>query len=636
MRDFFARQDDARRSSTRLIVLFALAVAGVALAIYGVAAFTRFWFFNRQGTAAALWHPGLFFWTTAGTVTFVAAASWWKISELRSGGTVVAMTLGAEPVPLDPDDPGQRQLRNVVEEMAIASGLPVPDLFILERERGINALAAGHGSDDAVVCVTRGALELLSRDELQGVIAHEFSHILNGDMRLNLHLLGWLNGILVVSQAGEIIFRSAGRGSSRGAGPLLLVAAALYVIGYVGYFFGQLIKCAVSRQREYLGDAAAVQFTRNPGGLAGALKKIGGLEAGSRLVHPRAAEVSHMFFGSALENAWLHALDTHPPLKERIRLLDPRFDGRFPRVEPLPPLPTETPPAAPRPSRPSNPSVSTLTGAAVVALLNRAGEPMEEHLSHARRLMAALPEPLAVAGHDPASAPLLIYALLVSSDPKFRSRQEALVAERNGAAAGEMLRRLVDLLQPLPPRVRLPLFELALPALRTLDEPSYRRLKSTVQSLTEADGRLSLFEFTLDYLLTRHLESRFAPSRSGVQIYGIRGVAQQYSCVLTAMARIGSRDEAAAQAAFAAGAALLHEPKAAFSFLAPSECGASQLRHAFATLKTASPQIKRKLLAACRECLVHDATVSVDEIELFRAVAAAIDVPVPPWLGTDG
>jgi len=515
MNDFFARQEDARRRSGRLVVIFALAVIGVALAVYGVVAFTRFWFLNREGTAAALWHPGLFLWTTAGTIVFVAAASWWKISELRSGGAVVAMALGAEPVPLDPADPRQRQLRNVVEEMAIASGVSVPDLFLLEKERGINALAAGHDINDAVICVTRGSLELLSRDELQGVIAHEFSHILNGDMLLNLRLLGWLNGILVISQAGEIMFRSTGRSSSRGSGPLLLIAAALFTIGYVGYFFGQLIKCAVSRQREYLGDAAAVQFTRNPGGLAGALKKIGGLASGSRLVHPRAAEVSHMFFGSALEDAWLHSLDTHPPLEERIRLLEPRFDGRFPRVEPLPQPPLESPQAPPRPRTAPAPAAAILSGAAIATMLSQAGEPLEEHIALARRLMAGLPEQLTDASRDPESACSLVCGLLVSIDPEIRARQEELVAGREGAAAREALGRLAPHLHALDPRARLPLFDLALPALRTLDETRYRRLKSTTEAMATADGKLSLFEFTLGYLLARHLEGRFSPAIPG-------------------------------------------------------------------------------------------------------------------------
>lgn len=635
MNDFFARQEDARRRSGRLVLLFALAVAGVALAVYGLAAFTRFWFLNREGTAAALWHTGLFLWTTAGTTLFVAAFSWWKISELRSGGAVVAMALEAEPVPPDPVDPRQRQLRNVVEEMAIASGVPLPDLFLLEREPGINALAAGNGTNDAVICVTRGALELLSRDELQGVIAHEFSHILNGDMLLNLRLLGWLNGILVISQAGEIMFRSAGRSSSRGSGPLLLIAAALYLIGYIGYFFGQLIKCAVSRQREYLGDAAAVQFTRNPGGLAGALKKIGGLATGSRLVHPRAAEVSHMFFGSALEDAWLHAIDTHPPLEERIRLLEPRFDGRFPRVEPLPPPAAESPKVPPRPATKPAPAAAVLSGAAIAAMLNQAGEPLEEHILLARRLMAGLPGELTAAGRYPESACTLVCGLLVSPDPEVRARQEELMESRDGAAAREALSRLVPHIHSLDPRARLPLFDLALPALRTLDEARYRRLKSTTEALATADGRLSLFEFTLGHLLARNLEGRFCPRHPrAAQIYGIRGVAGECSCVLTALARIGNRDEAAAQAAFARGAAILHEPKASFDFLPATECGAARLRQAFATLEAASPQIKRRLLLAARECLVHDGIVTAEEIELFRAIAAAVDVPVPPWLQT--
>ena len=190
----------------------------------------------------------------------------------------------------------------------------MPNLYLLERERGINAFAAGHDLNDAAICVTNGALKLLDRDEMQGVVAHEIGHILNGDMRLNLNLAGWLNGILMVSQIGEMGLRGVRRTGGRGTAAIALVSFALYAVGYVGYFFGRLIKSAVSRQREYLGDASAAQFTRHPEGLAGALKKIGGLASGSRIDHPRADEMSHLFFSNALPEAWLHALDTHPPL----------------------------------------------------------------------------------------------------------------------------------------------------------------------------------------------------------------------------------------------------------------------------------------------------------------------------------
>lgn len=633
MNDFFARQEDARRQSVRLLVLFALAVVGVALAVYLVAALACLWSsFHRGGTAAVFWHPRLFLWTTGGTLLFVCLGSFWKIRELRAGGATVAMILGGRPVPPQTGDPQERRLRNVVEEMAIASGMPVPDLYLLERERGINAFAAGHGLDDAVICVTRGAVELLDRDELQGVVAHEFSHILNGDMGLNLRLLGWLNGILLVSQAGEAVFRGMRRASGRGAGAIALAAGALYVVGYVGYFFGRLIKSAVSRQREYLGDASAVQFTRNPEGLAGALKKIGGLLSGSRLDHPRAAEVSHLFFSNGVEEAWLQALDSHPPLVERIRCLEPRFDGRFPKVTPLPAPPPAEIYIKPRPAK-ASPEPAALSGAAVAALLERVGEPVQEHIDLARRLIAELPEAVVSATRDPFGACALVYGLLLDGNPEVRTLQEEILDARESAAIAGEVRRLYLAVETLAPKVRLPLLDLSLPALRALSREQFLRLKETVAKLSSADSRLSLFEFTLHYLLLRHLEPRFTPRpQRPAQIYGLRGVQKECSSILTALARVGHREETVAQQAFARGVQLLHEPKAEFSFVPASECGVATLERAFGVLDGASPLIKRRLLAACLECLIHDGTVTVAEIELFRAIADAIGCPVPPWL----
>ena len=615
-----------------MLVLFALSVIAVALAVYLVAAMVTLMRFTANGTLQ-LWHPSLFFWTTAGTLSFISAASLWKIQELKQGGAGIAIALGGKLVPIQTQDPRERLLRNVVEEMAIASGIPVPDLYLLERERGINAFAAGHDAHNAAICVTRGAVELLNRDELQGVVAHEFSHILNGDMLLNLRLLGWLNGILVISQTGEFIFRSMRRASGRAAGVLFLLATALYLIGYIGYFFGRLIKSAVSRQRELLGDASAVQFTRNPGGLAGALKKIGGLTQGSLLDHPRATEVSHMFFGNGVAEAWLQVLDSHPPLKKRILRLQPRFDGRFPKIEPLPapvvdaaPYLAERAKVAPEPEQ-------ALSGAAVLALLDRVGEPMQEHIDLARRLLSGLPEPVLAATRDPLGACALLYGLLFDADPAIKGRQEQLVEALDGGAAAAELRRLLPHLVDLAPQIRIPLLDLSLPALRSLTPEQYLRLKETSKAITAADGRVSLFEFTLRYLMLRHLESRFFPTPSrAVQIYAIRGVQKQCSCVLTCLARAGHRDENSAQGAFAVGAMILNEPKATFDFLPAAECSSQQLASAFAALEAISPQLKRRLLAACLECIVHDRAVNLVEVEIFRAIADAIGCPVPPWL----
>ena len=632
MHDFFARQEDARRQSGRLLVFFGLAVVGVALAVYSATALATM--LHAVPERLPFWRPQLFVGTTSTTFLLIAACSFWKISELREGGAGIAAALGARLVSPRTDDPRERMLRNVVEEMSIASGVPVPDVYLLERERGINAFAAGYGTDDTVLCVTCGTLELLTRDELQGVVAHEFSHILNGDVLLNIRLLGWLNGILVVSQAGEIMLRGMRGSRGRNVGMIALAAVTLYVIGYVGYFFGQLIKSAVSRQREYLGDASAVQFTRNPGGLAGALKKIGGLAQGSRLDHPRAAEISHMFFGNGLTESWLHALDSHPPLPDRIRRLEPQFDGLFTMVEPVPLPAVEAPAVMARRQPQPGTSSSVLSGAAVMALLESVGDPLREHLHVARRLLSNLSPELLAATRDPHQATLLVYALLLDNDPAVRERQKQMVPPSAGDA-GAGLDRLASLMGNLAREVRLPLLDLALPALRSLTSDQYRQLQSTVEALTAADGKMNVFEFTLRYLLLRHLAPRFAPRPfPPIGIYGIRGVQQECSCILTAMARVGHRDEATAQEAFARAVPVLYEQKSAYVYVPATECGMAALEKAFEKLEGASLQIKRRLLAACLQCLLHDEVVKGEEVELFRAVADAIGCPVPPSLST--
>ncbi len=249
----------------------------------------------------------------------------------------------------------ERKLLNVVEEMAIASGIPVPQVYLLEDEAGINAFAAGHSTGDAAIGVTRGGMKMLSRDQLQGVIGHEFSHILNGDMRLNLRLMGLIFGILCLTVVGRVLLRTRGTKN-----PLPLLGLALIVIGGIGVLFGRLIQAAVSRQREFLADAASVQFTRNPDGLAGALKKIGGLSSGSKLESPHAQEASHLFFANGLRSSVSGLMATHPPLEERIRALDPAFDGEFPTVtpviaepsQPFQRLTSQPPPIPPRRTQP--------------------------------------------------------------------------------------------------------------------------------------------------------------------------------------------------------------------------------------------------------------------------------------------
>ena len=326
--NFFEHQDQARQNTKQLMGLFGLAIAGMILSIYAVVVLTLL-----NDSVGGWWQPEVLFVVSLGTLAVVGSGSGYKILQLRQGGKAVAQSLGGRLVDLQTRDANEQALLNVVEEIAIASGTPIPAVYLLQHEPGINAFAAGYTPNDAVIGVTRGCLEKLDRDELQGVIAHEFSHILNGDMRLNIQLIGVLQGILLIYIIGRVLLRSAGssRGrSGRGKGNgVVFIGLALMAIGGIGLLCGRLIKSAVSRQREFLADSSAVQFTRNPSGISSALKKLGGYIEGSRIDSPKAEEASHLFFGNALNPSdFLNGLfATHPPLGERIQRLD-GFTGK--------------------------------------------------------------------------------------------------------------------------------------------------------------------------------------------------------------------------------------------------------------------------------------------------------------------
>src|SRR5208283_3801286 len=371
--DFFTQQDKTRRKTKLLVFYFAIAVAALIVAVYfaSLVIFTGAQaHYHRYGEQPqfALWNPQLFLGVAIGVLAVILIGSGYKTMALAQGGSVVSEMMGGRLVKPNTNDPDERRLLNVVEEMAIASGVPVPQVYVMDEEDGINAFAAGHKPGDATVTVTRGCMKLLSRDELQGVIGHEFSHILNGDMRLNLRLMGIIFGILCLAIIGRVLLQTTrGGGRSRGQNPLPLLGLLLLVIGYIGVFFGRLIQAAVSRQREFLADASSVQFTRNPEGITGALKKIGGLgETGSRLSHAHAEELSHMFFGNGVSEPFIGLLETHPPLVERIRVFDANFDGKFPYIRydgrDRPPEEISTPKRTPMPN-----IFGTMLGGAIIA-----------------------------------------------------------------------------------------------------------------------------------------------------------------------------------------------------------------------------------------------------------------------------
>ena len=563
------------------------------------------------------------------TAALILLASLYRIATLSRGGGQVARMLGGTEITGETQDPLRRRLINVVEEMSIASGVPVPEVYVLEQEQGINAFAAGLTPSNAAVAVTRGALERLNRAELQGVIAHEFSHVLNGDMRLNLRLMGLSFGILVLSLIGRWLLRSARfsrRDRSGGTSAAIVLGLALTLIGFLGLFFARIIKAGVSRQREVLADASAVQFTRNPTGLAEALKKIAGYTG--QLASTDSEEVAHMLFsrGSRAFRGWFA---THPPLDERILALDPTFTpGRYP--EPAEPIPLVEDVAA----EVLVPSLAAGSDSAVAegGILTQAGQSASWGLATALRV--AIPEELHQAAHSPDASLLLILALALGQDRSIRKRQLELLNLRLGDLRAVRCERLAEELDRTGDRLRLPLVEIALPALKQRPPEQLQFLADLLQRLWDINPKTRLFDYVLLKMLESYVwdlpESGLTPPKAARSL----DTSTALVVLLRVVAAFGHRDGSSALAAFRAGIAAVGPkgariPEPSFESMEDVR-NLSALDAALARLARLRPRAKRRALAAVLACIRHDRRLDVTELELFRAIAATLGCPVPP------
>ena len=642
--DFFESQDTARRNTSRLVVLFGLAIVAITAAIYALAVYVSAYLnagmesSNRSGAMAPIalqwWDSELMVGVAIGVLIVVAGGSLYKISQLRSGGKAVAEQLGGRLLHADATDRHERVLLNIVEEMAIASGTPTPPVYLLPDEGGINAFAAGFSPNDAVIGVTRGAITQLDRDELQGVIAHEFSHILNGDMRLNIRLMGVLHGILIIGIIGYFMMRSAAFSSVRrrsnrdNSGMLFLgIGFGLVAIGSLGTFFGNWIKASVSRQREFLADASAVQFTRNPMGIAGALKQIGGFERGSKIANPNAPEASHLFFGQALRGGFQSIFATHPPLSERIRRLDPSFQDEFPSVS------SDAHAGGAAPSAASELSMGIAGGedrsVSVENAIRDIGRPTPEHLAYAKALIGSLPETITQAAHESYGARALIYALLLDRDPNPRATQLERLAQFGEPGIDALTQSLFPLAANIEPRARLPLIDMALPALRDLSVAQYEAFRDNVEILVRADDQIDLFEWTLQRILLAHLRPHFERVRPpSIKYSAMDRLSMPCSLLFSALAHSWVKGDH--QDAFQRAAITLGLP--GLRVLPPERCGLQSLDQALSQLAQATPTLKRRILQACVEYIAADGYVTLDEAELLRATADTLDCPMPPLL----
>ncbi|HAS6723121.1 TPA: M48 family metallopeptidase [Vibrio parahaemolyticus] len=611
--DFFHHQDTARQRTGLLVMLFTLAVLAITGLVSVISIGIYFYFTGEPFTTQSIISYCLL--SFVGVLTVVSISSFIRLSELNAnGGRGVAESIGGKLISTDTSNAKHRQLLNVVEEMSIASGIPVPPVYVMTEEHGINAFAAGMSIDDAVIGVTQGALDAFSRDELQGVIAHEFSHILNGDMRLNTRLIGALFGITCIAHFGHLILdnsnstRHVSRSSSdsnKGFAVIILIAIVCLVLGWLGTLFGNMIKAAISRQREFLADASAVQFTRNDQGIAGALKKIGSSVQGSTLNTKASDEMSHMMFGQSKLSGFSSLFATHPPLDERIRRIEPNWDGSYAQH-----------------SHAQNTAFGNeqVSGFAVGggSPASQSASPSEQLSEIGKQLISQLPPELVDIAREPYSTRFIAFALIFDGSDIQREMIKSYVP----LASQSTLLPWLD--YDLPLHLRFPLLELALPALKSLSEAQKISLCKVLRELSETDNQYSLAEWCVINLLEKQLLASFGFIK---QHKTLKQLEESVFWLLRELAWVSHSQADKAQRAYHCALAHLGFPEVK---LEPANSNWHLSRAALELLLQLKPKDRRIFVKACRLAIESDGEITVAEGELYRVIACFLEVPEPP------
>jgi Zn-dependent protease with chaperone function len=636
--DFFEAQELARKRTRLMVVLFAMAVLSIALALYAVVVYVMgAGFFQPEGAehpGLVLWQPDVFFGTLVAVVLLVTACSLFKVAQLRSGGGYVARSMGGIEIEQSTQDADERMLLNIVEEMSIASGVSMPEVYLLPEE-GINAFAAGFSPADAVVAVTRGCVRTLNRDELQGVVAHEFSHILNGDMRLNIRLMGVLFGILAIAVLGQLVFRGTANASLMGGGrrrskdnggamvAIMLIGVAVMAIGYIGVFFGRLIQSAISRQREFLADASAVQFTRNPEGIAGALKKIGGAPLHGAIGNAHSQEAAHFFFANAFKSNLVSMFATHPPLEQRIAAIEPNWDGQFVSAEPRHTA-ARTAAAAQQAKAQAGPkqahdfinSIGQLSAAAILSAQEIHGQ-IRADLDRLHQ------------SRDAACA-VLIALQISASAADDDAAQLLLVKSRIDGAVYREAEDWLPRLRAMNLNQRFALFDAALPMVASRDLDGLASLSTLIQALAHSDGSIELEELALLRGVSSYLTARLQPSRA-LKPLAPASMEMPLCVLLSAITYTTSEDAAERKAAFQAGARKCNRYLLKQSILLPeADITFDALEAALDLFENLPVPQKKVIFEGALAVVLADGKVAQEELSLVRVIASSLGLPMPP------
>ena len=636
--NFFEAQDRARKNTIWLILLFLFAVGGLIfltnLLLLGVLTYAKtnqlnFSFETLQNYYS--WKE--FLGVSIGVCLLIFCGRLYKTLSLSGGGATVAEMLGGRLVPRATRDPQQRQLLNIVEEMAIAAGMPIPKVYLLD-DTAINAFAAGLSPANAVIAITNGALQRLTRAEIQGIVAHEFSHIANGDMRLNIRLIGLLHGILLIGMIGYFVLRSMrfsrrSRSSKGGGGIAAIVALGigLMVIGYAGTFFGQWIKAVVSRQREYLADSSAVQFTRNSEGIAGALKKIGGTAGvGSVIDSPNAPQFSHAYFANGIRGFWQSMFATHPPLEARIKKIDPGWDGKFLQSR----IAADTTSEAVEPEATRVPGIA-LTAAILTSAeqaISQVGTLNEKNIEYVHQLIIALPGVLREASQDAYSARAMVYAVLINMQEN-KIRAVSVLAQNADPHMHGLSEKYLSELENLDDKFRLPLLELSINALKELSPNQFVQFKQAVHQIIISDRSINLGEWMIQRLLVQQLDQYFGfqkPPRA--KFANLNALHGNVATLLSLIAYVEHKDDAGAATAFQSGVNETGIEK--LEMLARKSFKLESLNRSLDKLMQLKPLVKPRILKACVAVILEDGKTTTRGIELVRTLSTCLDCPMPP------
>ena len=639
--DFFRQQDQARRYTLVLVSYFVIALILIMMAV-NVIFYVFFAFVDLYPYTPESWFSsGPVYYISIATLALVLGGSLYRWFQLKSGGHAVAAMMGGQRINLSTDDAKQQQLINVVEEMSIASGVTLPTIYIME-EAGINAFVAGYLPTEAVMVITSGALEQLTREELQGVVAHEFSHILNGDMQINVKLMAVLGGILLISGIGRLLLsghygsssRSYGRSTSGGksSGAIIVLGLMLLVVGYIGVLAGRMIKAAVSRQREYLADAAAVQFTRNPTGIASALYKISQAKSSSLLRHPHAEDLSHMCFSYAVKSSFSGWFATHPPLTDRIFRVDSRFLS-LQKAKKLAKKINENTKAhdkqaeAKQSNTPLTPDKLAAFAAAVTAakLSGAVGQLDQPHMDYASKAHDSFSQPILDALHEKAGAKLLVLSLILS-----RMKIQDGLGYLKGKINSEDEQALVELnaeVVKVDKQLRLSLFDLSVPSLKTMAVSESQIFIDLCEGLAQCDKVYTLHEFVLLSLINQHLAPDAAASKK-IKYHSFKVLRQEMRLLLSLMLYCSGAKESEYQVLFdkLAPGFMLNE----MSVMSLKDITSNRLKLVMSKLARLSPMLKKNIIEACADIALHNGLLGVTESELLRAVSGLLNCPLPP------